>query len=109
MSPNRPRTDTAGDGATGAHEALRSAWSGQHEASRIGSWLGAAAWPGTTMEDDRMLVLTRKHGETVRIGKDIEVRVVRVKGNTIQLGITAPREVAVVRGELADKHERKAG
>ena len=55
-----------------------------------------------------MLVLTRKTNDVVRIGKDIEVRIVRIKGRRIQLGITAPRDVAVVRGE-ADEAKRKAG
>lgn len=47
-----------------------------------------------------MLVLTRKKREQVRIGQEITITVIRVKGNYVQLGIEAPREVRVVRGEL---------
>lgn len=47
-----------------------------------------------------MLVLTRKAGEAVRIGDDIEIMVVEILGNAIRLGIEAPREVRVLRSEL---------
>jgi carbon storage regulator len=49
-----------------------------------------------------MLVLTRRTGQTLRIGDAIEVQVVRVEGDRVVLGIVAPRAVAVVRGELRD-------
>ena len=47
-----------------------------------------------------MLVLTRKLNEQIQIGDDVTVTVLRVKGNTIRLGIDAPRSTRVVRGEL---------
>ena len=47
-----------------------------------------------------MLVLTRKLEEQIRIGKDITISILRVKGNTVRVGIEAPREIRVVRGEL---------
>lgn len=47
-----------------------------------------------------MLVLTRKEGETLLLGDDIEVRVVRIDGEHVRLGIVAPRSVRVLRGEL---------
>ena len=47
-----------------------------------------------------MLVLSRKLGESIRIGDNIEVTVVEVKGNRVRLGITADRSVSVVRSEL---------
>ncbi|MEM8678065.1 MAG: carbon storage regulator [Planctomycetota bacterium] len=47
-----------------------------------------------------MLVLTRKQGEQIRIGDDVVLTVVRVKGQAIRLGIEAPQDVRVVRGEL---------
>jgi carbon storage regulator len=47
-----------------------------------------------------MLVLTRKMDEKIRIGKDIVLTVVEVKGNRVRLGIEAPLSVPVVRGEL---------
>jgi len=50
-----------------------------------------------------MLVLTRKEGEFLLLGKDIEVRVLRVDGDQIRLGIVAPRSVNIVRGELLNE------
>jgi carbon storage regulator CsrA len=47
-----------------------------------------------------MLVLTRKLQQQIKIGDDITVTVLRVKGNTVRIGVQAPREVRVVRGEL---------
>ena len=47
-----------------------------------------------------MLVLSRKVNQDVLIGGDIIIRVVKIKGSTIQLGIDAPREQSIVRGEL---------
>jgi carbon storage regulator len=47
-----------------------------------------------------MLVLTRKLMEKLFIGDDICVTVVRLEGGQVRLGIDAPRDVAVVRGEL---------
>ena len=48
-----------------------------------------------------MLVLTRKSQEKIRIGDDIVVTVLRTKGNTVRLGIEAPHDVRVLRGEIA--------
>ena len=47
-----------------------------------------------------MLILTRKPGERICIGDDIEVTIVNVRGNQVRLGITAPRDVAVHREEI---------
>ena len=47
-----------------------------------------------------MLLLTRKPGETILIGDDIEVTVLASKGNQVRLGITAPKSVAVDRAEI---------
>jgi len=47
-----------------------------------------------------MLVLTRKHQEQIRIGDNITVTVLKVKGNSVRLGIEAPRDIRVIRGEL---------
>ena len=48
-----------------------------------------------------MLVLSRKKNETIIIDGKIKIEVLKVKGNTIRLGITAPKDVRVLRGELA--------
>jgi len=48
-----------------------------------------------------MLVLTRKADEQILIGDDITLTLVRVRGNSVRIGIDAPREVRVRRGELA--------
>ena len=47
-----------------------------------------------------MLVLSRKPGEALRIGDDVEITVVEVKGDMVRLGIQAPRTVQVWRKEL---------
>ena len=47
-----------------------------------------------------MLVLTRKSGEKIRIGKDIVISVVSKVRGPIKLGIEAPREVSVYREEI---------
>ncbi|MCA9036974.1 MAG: carbon storage regulator [Planctomycetaceae bacterium] len=48
-----------------------------------------------------MLVLTRKTEETIRIGDDIVIKVTRIGNGTVKLGIEAPINVRVLRGELA--------
>ena len=50
-----------------------------------------------------MLVLSRKLGESVVIGRGITVTVVKMKGDVVQLGIDAPKEIPILRSEL---HER---
>jgi len=54
-----------------------------------------------------MLVLSRKIGEKLVIGDNITVVVSRVAGNRVTLGIEAPNDVRIVRGEL--HHEDAAG
>ncbi len=48
-----------------------------------------------------MLVLSRKPGESVFIGKDISVVVVELKGNRVRIGIDAPEGVHIVREEIS--------
>lgn len=50
-----------------------------------------------------MLVLTRRANQAIRIGPNVEVRVVRIEGDRVVLGIAAPRHVAVVRSELVEE------
>jgi carbon storage regulator len=47
-----------------------------------------------------MLVLSRKRGETIHIGDRITITVVRTHGNRITIGIDAPEELRILRGEL---------
>lgn len=47
-----------------------------------------------------MLVLSRKQDEVIRIGDDIEVRVVQIRGDKVRLGITAPSGTSVHREEV---------
>lgn len=54
-----------------------------------------------------MLVLTRKAGQTIRIGDDMELVVVEVRGDQVRLGIRAPRNVSIVRGEILDEIRRE--
>ena len=48
-----------------------------------------------------MLILTRRAGEALCIGDDIEVTVMAVNGTQVRIGIKAPRDVAVDRQEIA--------
>ncbi len=49
-----------------------------------------------------MLVLTRKRTETIQIGADICIKVIRTGRTSVKIGIEAPANVRVVRGELLD-------
>ena len=53
-----------------------------------------------------MLTLTRKVGESIRIGDDIVIVVKEIKGKQVRLGIEAPRDVYVCREELFQKIEQ---
>ncbi|MCC5794342.1 MAG: carbon storage regulator CsrA [Chromatiales bacterium] len=47
-----------------------------------------------------MLILTRRVGESVIIGNDVDITVLGVKGNQVRIGVKAPRDVAVHREEI---------
>jgi carbon storage regulator CsrA len=49
-----------------------------------------------------MLVLSRKSQESIQIGSDIQIRIISIRGNTVRIGIDAPAEVSILRGELAE-------
>lgn len=55
-----------------------------------------------------MLVLTRKLQQQIKIGEQITVTILRVKGQTVRVGIDAPRDVRVIRGELPREGEPAA-
>ncbi len=60
------------------------------------------------MWEQRMLVLSRKVGEQIRIGTEVTVTVVAIKGNRITLGIDAPKQVKIQRAELIVEPEAEA-
>ena len=50
-----------------------------------------------------MLVLTRRHGESVRIGPDVRVTVVSTTGGQVRIAIDAPDEVGIFREEIFER------
>ena len=53
-----------------------------------------------------MLILSRKTGETVVIDGRIRVRVIRVEGDVVKIGIEAPKDVSIHRQEVYDEIQR---
>ena len=53
-----------------------------------------------------MLVLSRITGEDIRIGDDITIRVVSVRGERVRIGVDAPKDVRVHRGEIYEAIEK---
>jgi len=58
-----------------------------------------------------MLILTRRVGESVRIGEEVSVTVLGVKGTQVRVGIGAPKSIAVHREEVFERiaEERESG
>jgi carbon storage regulator len=54
-----------------------------------------------------MLVLTRKVGEGILIGDNIEITLVRIEGDQVRIGISAPKEVFVCRKELIEQVQQE--
>ncbi len=50
-----------------------------------------------------MLVLSRKKGDSVVIAGDVYIRVIEIKGDSVRLGIDAPREIPVHRHEVFER------
>ncbi len=58
---------------------------------------------GSLIGGSAMLILSRKIGQRIVIGDDVEITVVDVRGEQVRLGITAPRSIAVHRKELLEQ------
>ncbi len=54
-----------------------------------------------------MLVLSRKQAESILIGGNIEITVLRIQGNVIRLGINAPKDITITRTELIAPEDAK--
>ena len=50
-----------------------------------------------------MLVLTRRLGEVIKIGHDIEISIFGISGNQVRIGIEAPRDIEVHREEVYER------
>lgn len=53
-----------------------------------------------------MLLLTRRPNETIRIGENIEIRVLGMRGNQVRIGIEAPKHLSVHREEVYQRIRR---
>jgi len=53
------------------------------------------------------VILTRRVGETVMIGDEVTVTVLRVKGNQVRLGVNAPKSVSVQREDDLSSHQAR--
>ncbi len=54
-----------------------------------------------------MLIITRKKGESLMIGDDIEITVSKVDDGSVKLGIKAPKKVSILRKELYEQVEKE--
>ena len=54
-----------------------------------------------------MLVLSRRPGEAILVGDNIEIRLLSIRGGAVPVGINAPKDVKVLREELLDKVKKE--
>ena len=54
-----------------------------------------------------MLILTRRVGESLMIGDEVNVTVLGIKGNQVRIGVNAPKDVAVHRDEIYQRIQQE--
>ncbi|OOG24359.1 carbon storage regulator [Thioalkalivibrio denitrificans] len=52
-----------------------------------------------------MLILTRRPGESLLIGDDIEITLINVEGRQVKVGVKAPDHITILRGELLERQD----
>ena len=52
-----------------------------------------------------MLILSRKIDQAIKIGEDIEIAITKIEGDSVKVGITAPRSIAILRKEILEEME----
>ena len=50
-----------------------------------------------------MLILSRKTDQAIRVGDDIEISITKIEGDSVKIGITAPRSISILRKEILEE------
>ena len=69
---------------------------------------GVHPYTQPTAQVVHMLILTRRIGETIKIGDEVSITILDAKGGGIKIGINAPKEISVHREEIYDKIARES-